>query len=152
MNTITHTQSQNQQFEKNNGNSSNPYGSCCNGSYNSGYSNGYNNNSSGGSNVGAALGGMAVGAMMASLPREAAPVYAPGPTSYYYSNGGFVTPAQAGSYQVVAPPAGAMASSPPSGAYQTTVNGVTYYVSGSTYYEPVFSNGEIVYRVAQPDN
>ena len=112
----------------------------------------YGNSSSGGSgsNVGAALGGMAVGAMVASLPREAAPVYAPGPTPYYYSNGGFVAPAQAGGYQVVAPPAGAMVPSPPSGAHQTTVNGVTYYVSGSTYYEPVFSNGEVVYRVAQP--
>jgi hypothetical protein len=93
---------------------------------------------------------MAVGAMVASVPREAAQVYAPGPTPYYYSNGGFVAPVQTGGYQVVAPPAGAMVPSPPSGAQQTTLNGVTYYVSGSTYYEPVFSNGEVVYRVAQP--
>jgi len=50
----------------------------------------------------------------------------------------------------VAPPAGAMVPSPPSGAHQTTVNGVTYYVSGSTYYEAAFSNGKVVYRVAQP--
>jgi hypothetical protein len=88
--------------------------------------------------------------MVASLPREAAPVYAPGPTPYYYSNGSFVTPVQSGGYQVVAPPPGAMVSSPPPGAYQTTLNGVTYYVSGATYYEPVFSGSEVVYRVAQP--
>ena len=50
-------------------NSGNPYGGCCWGS---------SNNGSSGSNVGAALGGMAVGAMVASVPREAAPVYAPG--------------------------------------------------------------------------
>ena len=122
MNTATSMQSSQHNYNNNNYNNGNynnnggyhygnPYGGCCYGSSNSGGS---------GSNVGAALGGMAVGAMVASLPREAAPVYAPGPTPYYYSNGGFVAPVQAGGYQVVAPPAGAMVPSPPSGAYQTT--------------------------------
>ena len=89
---------------------------------------------------------------MASLPRDAAPASAPGTTNnYYYSNGNFMAPTQGGGgYQVVSPPSGATVPSPPSGAYQTTMNGTTYYVSGSTYYEPVFSNGEVAYRVSQP--
>ena len=52
--------------------------------------------------------------------------------------------------QVVAPPAERSCLHRRSGAHQTTVNGVTYYVSGSTYYEPVFSDGEVVYQVAHP--
>jgi len=51
---------------------------------------------------------------------------------------------------VVSPPMGATVPSIPPSAYQTTVNGATYYVSGSTYYEPVFSDGQVAFRVAQP--
>ena len=123
MNTATSMQSQHQQFMKNNvinnpnlsGHGYSPYGGCC-------YGGGYNN---GGSEVGAALGGMAVGAMMASLPRQAAPVYAPGPTPYYYSDGTFMVPVQSGGYQVMPPPIGAMVTSVPPGAYETTLNGTS---------------------------
>jgi hypothetical protein len=88
--------------------------------------------------------------MMASLPRQAAPVYAPGPTPYYYSDGTFMVPVQSGGYQVMPPPIGAMVTSVPPGAYETTLNGTSYYVSGATYYEPVFANGQVVFRVTQP--
>jgi hypothetical protein len=90
--------------------------------------------------------------MMTSLPRGASQVSTPSTTNnYYYSNGSFMAPAQGGNgYQVVSPPMGATVPSVPPGAYQTTVNGTTYYVSGSTYYEPVFSDGQVVFKVAQP--
>jgi len=92
-----------------------------------------------------------LGAMLSSLPRAATAVSAPDTTNnYYYSNGSFMTPTQGSGYQVVSPPMGATVSSVPPGAYQTTVNGITYYVSGSTYYQPEFSNGQVVFKVTQP--
>ena len=75
----------NNNYSNGNYNNGNPYERCW-----------WGNRGGSGSNVGAALGGMAVGAMVASLPREAAPAYGPGATPYYYSNGSFMAPAQSG--------------------------------------------------------
>jgi len=35
----------------------------------------------------------------------------------------------------------------PSRTYQTTLNGITYHVAGSIYYRPVFSNGQVKFKV-----
>jgi Predicted periplasmic protein (DUF2092) len=89
---------------------------------------------------------------LTSLPRDDALVYTLGPTPYYYSNGNYVTRAASGGHQVVGSSLGAMVTEVLPGAYQTTLNGITYYASGSTYYESAFSNGQVVFKVATIDS
>jgi hypothetical protein len=110
MNTATSMQTSQYNYNDNNhgnGNYNNgsPYGSrCWASSFNSGNS---------GSEAGSALGSMAVGALVASLPRQAQSESVLATThSCYYSNGSFMTPSSGG-YQVVAPPMGATVTSVP---------------------------------------
>ena len=73
--------------------------------------------------------------------------YAYGAT-FYYVNGTFYQQNGAG-YEIVTAPIGANVYTLPNGAYSTTINGSTYYVSGSTYYKPYFDGSQVAYTVAQ---
>jgi len=104
----------------------NPYGDCC-----------YDDGSNTGVALGAAalgtVGGMAVGSALANNAEntQAAPTY-----NYNYN---------------YSPPAiGTTVYSLPPGATITTVNGQTYYVSGSTYYKPFYSGSQVIYVVSRP--
>jgi hypothetical protein len=102
-----------------------PYSDCC---------------SDGGSSTGevlgaaalGAVGGMAVGSMLTSAANSQAPtttivVNSPPP-----------------------PPLGSTVYSLPPGAYSATINGNSYWVSGSTYYKPFFNGSQVIYVVSQP--
>lgn len=104
----------------------NPYGDCC-----------YNDGSDTGVALGAAalgaVGGMAVGSALAnnSENTQSAPAY-----NY--------------NYNYAPPPIGTTVYSLPPGATITTINGSTYYVSGSTYYKPFYSGSQVIYIVSRP--
>jgi hypothetical protein len=110
----------------------NPYGDCCN---------------DGGSDVGTALGaaalgtvgGLAIGSAIANNENaQPAPTYN---YNNYYSD---YSPPPA------APALGTTVYSLPPGAYSTTIDGSTYYVSGSTYYKPFYSGSQVIYVVSRP--
>jgi hypothetical protein len=88
-----------------------------------------------------AVGGVAVGSMMTANAQAKAPTttvvenYPP----YGYQ------PVPSG------PPAmGSTVYSLPPGAYETTVNGSTYYMANGVYYKPFYSGSQVVYMVSQP--
>jgi hypothetical protein len=102
---------------------SGPYSDCCWGS---------SGDSAGAAMMGM-MGGMAMGATMASAANKQ-----PSSNTTIIENG-------------PPPPAmGTMVYSLPPGATATTVNGSTFFVSGSTYYRPFYSGSQVVYIVSQP--
>jgi hypothetical protein len=102
---------------------SGPYSDCCWGS---------SGDSAGAAMLGA-VGGMALGATMASAGNRQ-----PSSSTTIIEN----NPAP--------PPIGTTVYSLPPGATATTVNGSTYFVSGSTYYRPFYSGSQVIYIVSQP--
>ena len=79
------------------------------------------------------MGGMAMGATMASAANKT-----PSSSTTIIEN----NPAP--------PPMGTTVYTLPPGATATTMNGSTYFVSGSTYYRPFYSGSQVVYIVSQP--
>lgn len=77
--------------------------------------------------------GLAIGAMIASLPPRYETVPVSG-TTYYYADGTYY--AQSGSqYQVVAPPVGATVENAPTQVTNVTVNGAEYGYSEGAFYD-----------------
>jgi hypothetical protein len=110
----------------------------------------HNNHHHGGFGAGVAAGaiaGIAIGAAVAAPPRGYHPVYV-GPVTYAYHGGVFYQPAPSG-YVVIAPPVGAIVPVLPPGAAHTVINGVSYYVVNTYYYQPVLVSGVTQYRVVR---
>lgn len=113
------------------------YGGC----YHSGWSCG---GVSTGTAVAAGMAGLATGAMIGAAASKPAVVVAPAPV--------YVAPAPV--YAAPAPvyippvaPIGSVYYSLPYGAQSANINGVQYYVVGSTYYRPYFGNNGVYYQV-----
>jgi len=82
--------------------------------------------------AGAAVAGAAIGAAAASAAYAPAPVYvAPAPVAY-------------------APPVGTVVYSLPGGCANLSINGLPYMQCGGTFYQPFYSGGSLMYRVATP--
>ena len=75
-----------------------------------------------------------------------APVVVTGTTYYYADNAYFQQVSYGGevSYQVVAPPAGAIITTLPAGCTVTNVGGVSYQQCGTVYYQRVSTGYQVV--------
>ncbi|WP_345195787.1 DUF6515 family protein, partial [Kistimonas scapharcae] len=68
---------------------------------------------------------------------------------YYYREGVFYDKTSSGHYQSVPAPAGAIIEKLPAGAVEVRENNRVYWKAGDTWYEPIGSRGETVYRVVR---
>jgi hypothetical protein len=91
--------------------------------------------------------GLVVGAAVASSPPASQTVVVAG-SPYYYSSGTYYVQSGSG-YTVVAPPMGAVVSVLPTGAVQTTWNGMSVFSVNNVYYQPLIQNGATVYKVVK---
>ena len=78
--------------------------------------------------------GIAIGTMLAKPPAAAAPVVVSGSTYYYHDNAYYTRVMTSGevTYQVVAPPAGAIITTLPAGCSNVNVGGAAYSQCGQT--------------------
>jgi hypothetical protein len=108
---------------------------CC---YHAGYSCG---GVSTGTAVAAGIAGLAVGAAIANANKPTTVVVAPPvyPTTYYVAPPPVVV--------VPSAPVGSIYYSVPYGAQSANINGIQYYVLGSTYYRPFFGSNGVYYQV-----
>jgi len=69
--------------------------------------------------------------------------------AYYYYYGTYYTYIPyANSYEVIAPPHGAMVDALPNGYNKIVIEGITYWSDGKTYYKAAgIENGEVIYEV-----
>jgi hypothetical protein len=101
-----------------------------------------------GTAVAAGMAGLAVGASIAraNQPVVVAPVY----TTPYYVAPTYVAPTYVPPPPVVVPPSAPIGSeyySLPPGVQAANINGVQYYVLGTTYYRPFFGSNGVYYQV-----
>ncbi len=68
---------------------------------------------------------------------------------YYYRDGVFYDKTPSGQYHSVPAPAGAVIGKLPVGAVEVRENNRVYWKAGDTWYEPIGSSGETVYRVVR---
>jgi hypothetical protein len=52
-------------------------------------------------------------------------------------------------FELVAPPFGALVSSLPSGATQTTVGGSIYWTASGVFYRPYYSGSGVVFQIVK---
>jgi Family of unknown function (DUF6515) len=89
---------------------------------------------------------IAIGTMLARPPTAAVTVSVGG-ASYWYENGAYYTRVMSNGamvYQVVAPPAGAIIATLPSGCRSVRVNNLAYSQCGPTYYQRVSTGYRVV--------
>ncbi len=68
---------------------------------------------------------------------------------YYYRDGVFYDKSPSGQYHIVPAPAGAVIGKLPAGAVEVREHNRVYWKAGDTWYEPIGSSGETVYRVVR---
>ncbi|WP_211827511.1 DUF6515 family protein [Kistimonas asteriae] len=68
---------------------------------------------------------------------------------YYYRDGVFYDRTSSGQYRSVPAPAGAVIDKLPAGAVEVRENNRIYWKASDTWYEPIGSSGETVYRVVR---
>jgi hypothetical protein len=90
--------------------------------------------------------GIAIGTMLAKPPAAAAPVVVTGSTYYYHDNVFYTRVMSSGTvtYQVVAPPAGAIITTLPANCKSVRVGNVAYTQCGPTYYTRVATGYQVV--------
>jgi hypothetical protein len=93
-----------------------------------------------GTAVAAGFAGLAVGAAIGSAAASSQATYVVDPAP--------VVVAPAPVYVAPAAPIGSIYCSLPYGAKEANINGVQYYVLGSTFYRPYFGNNGVYYQVA----
>ncbi|MGK7936264.1 MAG: DUF6515 family protein [Xenococcaceae cyanobacterium] len=91
--------------------------------------------------------GLIIGTAISTPPPYYSTVYV-GSTTYIYSDGIFLQPSGS-SYIVVKPPVGAVVTYLPEGCEMVKINNVNYYNCSNIYYQPVYRNGNTVYKVVQ---
>ncbi len=89
--------------------------------------------------------GLVIGAAITTPPPYYSTVYV-GSTTYIYSDGIFLEPSGS-SYIVVRPPVGAVVTYLPEGCSMIQINNLNYYDCSDIYYQPVYRDGSVVYRV-----
>ncbi|MDJ0535743.1 MAG: DUF6515 family protein [Xenococcaceae cyanobacterium MO_207.B15] len=89
--------------------------------------------------------GLIIGATIATPPPYYSTIYV-GSTTYIYSDGIFFQPSGS-SYTVVRPPVGAVVTYLPEGCSMIQINNLNYYNCSDIYYQPVYRNGSVVYKV-----
>ena len=68
---------------------------------------------------------------------------------YYFHDGVFYDKTRSGEYHSVPAPAGAVISNLPAGAVEVRENNRVYWKAADTWYEPIGSGGQTVYRVVR---
>ena len=92
------------------------------------------------------LTGLAIGAIVTSLPNASETVYVSG-EQYYYADGTYVQATDDGQYVVVVPPVGAQVSTIPADAELKTIDGKQYFVYSGVYYQALYGGSGMVYVV-----
>ena len=93
-----------------------------------------------GTSVAVGCTGLAVGARVIPVATPTVVVSTPAyPAPYYYSDPPVVVPPVA--------PVGSIYYSLPAGAQAANINGIQYYVLGSTYFRPFFGSNGVYYEV-----
>ncbi len=89
--------------------------------------------------------GLVIGAAITTPPPYYSTVYV-GSTTYIYSDGIFLE-TSGSSYIVVRPPIGAVVTYLPEGCSMIQINNLNYYDCSDIYYQPLYRNGSVVYKV-----